>query len=135
MLGGTLNQSGVFRMRAVRVGEETTLAQICRLVEAAQLSKGTAQPTGGPGVSGASHQGATAALRCRLRCHPAPIQAYADRVAAIFVPLVLGLSTITFFLWTILIDGVGVHPAILDDEPTTFAFCLKLAYDPWPEAG
>ena len=40
VLGGTLNQRGVFRMRAVRVGEETTLAQICRLVEAAQLSKG-----------------------------------------------------------------------------------------------
>ena len=40
MIGGTINQTGVFRMRAVRVGDETALAQIFRMVEDAQLSKG-----------------------------------------------------------------------------------------------
>jgi hypothetical protein len=41
VIGGTVNQTGVLRLRAVRVGDDTTLAQICRLVEDAQLSKGT----------------------------------------------------------------------------------------------
>jgi Cu+-exporting ATPase len=55
-------------MQATRVGAETVLSQIVRLVERAQLSK-------------------------------APIQAYADYVASIFVPVVVLLAVITWAAW------------------------------------
>jgi Cu+-exporting ATPase len=66
--GGTLNQFGSIRFNATRVGKETALAQIIRLVQEAQGSK-------------------------------APIQALADRVAAVFVPVVIGIALVTFGLW------------------------------------
>jgi P-type Cu+ transporter len=43
VIGGTLNTSGAFRFRAMRVGEQTMLAQIIRLVEDAQASKAPIQ--------------------------------------------------------------------------------------------
>jgi Cu+-exporting ATPase len=55
-------------MQATRVGADTVLSQIVRLVERAQLSK-------------------------------APIQAYADYVASIFVPCVVGLAFTTWLAW------------------------------------
>jgi Cu+-exporting ATPase len=66
--GGTINQSGSFLFRAERVGAETVLAQIIRMVEDAQASR------------------------------PA-IQALADKVVAVFVPVVLGIAAITFGVW------------------------------------
>lgn len=66
--GGTMNQFGRFTFTATRVGKETALAQIIRLVQEAQGSK-------------------------------APIQALADRVAAVFVPAVILLALITFGIW------------------------------------
>ncbi|MGB5987174.1 MAG: heavy metal translocating P-type ATPase, partial [Desulfobacterales bacterium] len=75
--GGTLNQGGVLRYEALRVGQETALAQIIKLVQEAQGSK-------------------------------APIQALADRVAAVFVPAVILIALITFGIWwTITGDGVA----------------------------
>ena len=68
VVGGTINGEGLLKFKATRVGKETALAQIIKLVREAQGSK-------------------------------APIQALADRVAAIFVPTVIGLSIITFALW------------------------------------
>ncbi len=68
VVGGTVNQSGAFRFRATRVGAETVLAQIIRLVQEAQASK-------------------------------APIQRLADRVAGIFVPIVIGIAAVTFAVW------------------------------------
>ncbi|MEI6309937.1 MAG: heavy metal translocating P-type ATPase, partial [bacterium] len=66
--GATINQTGSFRFRAERVGKDTFLAQVVRLVEDAQGSK-------------------------------APIQKLADRIAAIFVPIVLGIAALTFLVW------------------------------------
>ncbi len=66
--GGTINGQGVLRFTATRVGKETALAQIIRLVQEAQGSK-------------------------------APIQALADRVAAVFVPAVILIALSTFVLW------------------------------------
>ena len=77
--GGTLNQNGSLVMEALRVGGETTLAQIVRLVGEAQRSR-------------------------------APVQALTDKVAAWFVPTVVGASVLTFILWLWL--GPGLAHAI-----------------------
>ena len=66
--GGTINGQGLLKFRATRVGRETALAQIIRLVQEAQGSK-------------------------------APIQALADRVAAVFVPAVISIALVTFAIW------------------------------------
>ena len=68
VVGGTINQEGLLKFKATRVGKDTALAQIIRLVQEAQGSK-------------------------------APIQALADRVAAVFVPAVIGIALIVFVLW------------------------------------
>ena len=68
VVGGTINTTGSFRYRATRVGNESLLAQIIRMVEEAQGSK------------------------------PA-IQALADKVVSLFVPIVLGIAVITFMAW------------------------------------
>jgi Cu+-exporting ATPase len=66
--GGTLNASGSFVMEARRVGNETVLAQIVKLVSEAQRSR-------------------------------APMQKLADRVAGIFVPVVVVAAIVTFAAW------------------------------------
>jgi len=66
--GGTINTDGLLKMEATRVGEETVLAQIIRLVQEAQGSK-------------------------------APIQALADRVAAVFVPTIIAIALLVFGIW------------------------------------
>ncbi|MEW6178287.1 MAG: heavy metal translocating P-type ATPase [Chloroflexota bacterium] len=68
VIGATLNLNGFIRFEATRVGKQTVLAQIIRLVEEAQGSK-------------------------------APIQKLVDRVAAVFVPAVIGIALITFLIW------------------------------------
>ncbi len=66
--GGTINGEGRLKFKATRVGKDTALARIIRMVQEAQGSK-------------------------------APIQALADRVAAIFVPAVIGIAFLTFIIW------------------------------------
>jgi len=73
--GGTVNGTGSFLMRAERVGSETLLAQIVRLVSEAQRSR-------------------------------APIQKLADLVSSYFVPAVVAVAVITFFIWA----AVGPEP-------------------------
>lgn len=71
--GATINKNGLLKFRATRVGKDTALAQIIRLVEQAQGSR-------------------------------APVQDLVDRVAAVFVPAVLVIATLTFSVW-IVADG------------------------------
>ena len=66
--GATINGTGFFTFRVTRVGNDTVLAQIIRLVEEAQGSK-------------------------------APVQRLADRVASVFVPVVISLAAVTFLVW------------------------------------
>ncbi len=73
VVGATVNAGGRLVVRATRVGSDTQLAQIARLVEQAQSGK-------------------------------APVQRLADRVSAVFVPVVIGLSLATFAAW-LLLDG------------------------------
>jgi Cu+-exporting ATPase len=68
LAGGTINGEGRLKFEADRVGKDTILARIIRLVQEAQGSK-------------------------------APVQALADRVAAVFVPGVIGVAFLTFILW------------------------------------
>ncbi len=75
--GGSINGAGSFDFRATRVGGQTVLAQIIRIVEAAQASR-------------------------------PPIQAFADRVVAVFVPVVLGIAALTFGVWLLF----GPEPAL-----------------------
>ena len=71
--GATINASGRLVVRATRVGAETALAQIVRLVAEAQAGK-------------------------------APVQRLADRISAVFVPIVIGISLTTLAAW-LLLDG------------------------------
>jgi Cu+-exporting ATPase len=66
--GATINTTGSFDFKAIRVGKDTVLSQIIRLVEEAQGSK-------------------------------APIQRLADVIAGYFVPIVMGVAVLTFFIW------------------------------------
>ncbi|MFJ2298659.1 heavy metal translocating P-type ATPase [Oerskovia paurometabola] len=82
--GATVNTSGHLLVRATRVGEETTLAQIGRLVSQAQTGK-------------------------------APVQRLADRISAVFVPIVLVLAVLTLGGW------------LLAGASTQFAFTAAVA--------
>lgn len=84
VVGGTVNLDGRLVVRATRVGADTALAQIGRMVAAAQEGK-------------------------------APVQRLADRVAAVFVPAVIGLSIATFVAWMVVGRGI------------TFAFTAAVA--------
>lgn len=70
VFAGTINQKGSFRFEAVKVGKETMLAQIIKMVQDAQGSK-------------------------------APVQKLVDKIAGIFVPVVIGIAILTFVLWLI----------------------------------
>jgi Cu+-exporting ATPase len=71
VFGATLNTSGRLVVEATRVGDDTALAQIARLVEEAQGSK-------------------------------APVQRLADRISAVFVPVVLVIAVATLLVWLLL---------------------------------
>lgn len=68
IFAGTINQKGSFRFKAEKVGGETMLAQIIKMVQDAQGSK-------------------------------APVQKLVDKIAGIFVPIVIGISILTLILW------------------------------------
>jgi P-type Cu+ transporter len=76
VIGATINASGSFRFEATRVGKDTALSQIIKMVEEAQGSK-------------------------------APIQRLADTISGVFVPIVIGIATLTFLVWWLL----GPEPA------------------------
>lgn len=70
VIGATINKQGSFQFKATKVGDETVLAQIIKIVEEAQGSK-------------------------------APIQALADKISGIFVPIVLVIAALSFIIWMI----------------------------------
>jgi Cu+-exporting ATPase len=68
VIGATINQQGVLQVRATRVGSDTFLSQVIRMVEEAQGSK-------------------------------IPIQALADRITGVFVPIIIALAAATLGAW------------------------------------
>lgn len=71
VISATLNKAGSFKFEATRIGEDTTLAQIIRLVEEAGASK-------------------------------APIAKLADKISAVFVPVVIAIALVSFGVWLLL---------------------------------
>ena len=68
VFAGTINQKGSFQFKAQKVGSDTILAQIIRMVQQAQGSK-------------------------------APVQRLVDKIAGIFVPIVIAIAMLTFITW------------------------------------
>ncbi|MDX1592173.1 MAG: copper-translocating P-type ATPase [Balneolaceae bacterium] len=105
VIGGTINTEGSIRVQISRLGEDTFLNRVIRLVEDAQASR-------------------------------VPIQDFADRITAVFVPVILALSVLTFIVWMVfpetmrelLYAAEGVLPWIITDlEPVSQAFFASLA--------
>ena len=67
VMSGTICELGAFEMKATKVGEDTTLARVVRLVQDAQLKK-------------------------------PEVQKYADKIARVFIPAVLGFATLVYLL-------------------------------------
>jgi Cu+-exporting ATPase len=79
VIGATVNQTGLLHVRATRVGSETFLAQVVRMVEEAQGTQ-------------------------------VPIQAFADQVTSIFVPVVMGIAALTLLAWLVFGQGLIAVP-------------------------
>ncbi|MFD2886939.1 heavy metal translocating P-type ATPase [Chitinophaga cymbidii] len=71
VFAGTINQKGSFQFKAEKVGTDTLLAQIIKMVQEAQGSK-------------------------------APVQKLVDKIAGVFVPVVIGIAILTFISWMVL---------------------------------
>lgn len=82
VFAGTINQKGSFKMNAQKVGGDTVLAQIIRMVQEAQGSK-------------------------------APVQKLVDKIAGIFVPVVIGVSLLSFAVWMIAGGDNGLTQGLL----------------------
>jgi len=82
VFAGTINQKGSFQFKAVKVGKETILAQIIKMVQDAQGSK-------------------------------APVQKLVDKIAGIFVPVVMSIAILTFILWFFLGGDNGIIQGLL----------------------
>ena len=82
VFAGTINQKGSFRFKAEKVGSETMLAQIIKMVQEAQGSK-------------------------------APVQKLVDKIAGIFVPVVISIAIVSFIVWLILGGNGGFTHGLL----------------------
>ncbi|MDQ6608773.1 MAG: heavy metal translocating P-type ATPase, partial [Bacteroidota bacterium] len=82
VFAGTINQKGSFQFRAEKVGSDTLLAHIIKMVQEAQGSK-------------------------------APVQKLVDKIAGIFVPIVIGIAVLSFIAWIILGGENGLTQGLL----------------------
>jgi Cu2+-exporting ATPase/Cu+-exporting ATPase len=96
VVAGTINTSGSFTFKATKIGKETLLAQIIKMVEEAQGSK-------------------------------APIQALADKISAVFVPIVLVIAFVALFAWLILGTGSLGFAKALSSGLVSFVGVLVIA--------
>ena len=74
--GATVLCGGYIRVRVEKIGSDTALSRIIRLLEEAAASK-------------------------------APIARLADRISGVFVPVVIGISILTFLLWMLITGDIG----------------------------
>ncbi len=104
VIGATINQDGILYIKAEKIGRDTFLSQIIKLVEEAQGTK-------------------------------IPIQAFADKITGYFVPIVIIISVLTFFIWLIfpefmkgIVSVFSFIPWInLNADPVTLALLAGIA--------
>jgi len=96
VVAATINTSGSFTFKATKVGSETLLAQIIRMVEEAQGSR-------------------------------APIQALADKISSIFVPIVLVIAFATLGIWLLVGTGAFGFSQALSFGLVSFVGILVIA--------
>ncbi len=82
VFSGTINQKGSFQFKAEKIGSDTMLAQIIKMVQEAQGSK-------------------------------APVQKLVDKIAGIFVPIVIGIAILSLISWVILGGENGFTQGLL----------------------
>ncbi|WP_017729436.1 heavy metal translocating P-type ATPase [Halalkalibacterium ligniniphilum] len=82
VIGATINKNGAITVEANRIGKDTALAQIVKVVEEAQGSK-------------------------------ANIQRMADKVSGVFVPIVIGIAIVTFFIWYFIVTPGDLGSALI----------------------
>ena len=82
VFAGTINQKGSFQFRAEKVGGDTVLAHIIKMVQQAQGSK-------------------------------APVQKLVDKIAGIFVPVVIGIAILSMLIWIIFGGDNGLTHGLL----------------------
>ncbi len=99
-IGATVNQQGMLKVKAEKVGKDTFLSQVVRMVQEAQGSR-------------------------------VPIQGFADKVTAYFVPTIVGLAVVTFGAWLFLQSQLETVTLWAADylpwvDPTIGAFSLAV---------
>ena len=82
VFAGTINQKGAFRFVADKIGQDTLLAQIIRMVQDAQGSK-------------------------------APVQKLVDKIAGIFVPVIISIAVVSLIAWILLAPENGFTHGML----------------------
>lgn len=82
VFAGTINQKGSFRFKAEKVGSDTMLAHIIKMVQEAQGSK-------------------------------APVQKLVDKIAGVFVPVVISIAILSFIIWFIFGGANGFTQGLL----------------------
>jgi len=92
VFAGTINQKGSFHFRAEKVGADTLLSQIIKMVQEAQGSK-------------------------------APVQKLVDKIAGIFVPVVIGIALLTFMTWMIAGGSNALTHALLTSVTVLVIAC------------
>jgi len=92
VFAGTINQKGSFRFMAEKVGSDTVLAHIIRMVQEAQGSK-------------------------------APVQKLVDKIAGIFVPVVIGIALLTFAIWMLVGGELAFTHALLTSVTVLVIAC------------
>ena len=94
---GTINQKGAFRFVADKIGQNTLLAQIIRMVQDAQGSK-------------------------------APVQKLVDRIASVFVPVIIALACTAFVAWLVLAADNGFTHGVGDGAYHCLSLCVGIGY-------
>ncbi|MGL2965916.1 heavy metal translocating P-type ATPase [Flavobacterium sp. XGLA_31] len=92
VFAGTINQKGGFEFKAEKVGGDTILAQIIKMVQEAQGSK-------------------------------PPVQKLVDKIAGIFVPVVIGIAILTFSIWLVLGSENALTHALLTSVSVLVIAC------------
>jgi P-type Cu2+ transporter len=92
VFAGTINQKGSFEFEAQKVGGDTILAQIIKMVQQAQGSK-------------------------------APVQKLVDKIAGIFVPVVIGIAILTFITWMLVGGDNAFTHALLNSVTVLVIAC------------